>query len=149
MYRLTGKSAGRAPVFTGYTLTFALQLRKKHRKTSVRVTEECQLARWKHNTQNRTYIKIRIHKHNNKNTYFLKLSVFIFVFAPLQHHGETYYVYWTVHHCDSWRIRDQPMSLVIMFLFHFLYVQHVSDINSSIIRSLWLFYCITTLVVCV
>ena len=39
------------------------------------------------------------------------------------------------------------MSLV-KFLFHFIYAQHVSDINTSIIRSLRLFYCITTLVVC-
>jgi len=36
------------------------------------------------------------------------------------------------------------MSLAI--LFHFLCAQHVSDINTSIIRSLRLFYCITTLV---
>ena len=33
-------------------------------------------------------------------------------------------------------------------LFHFFYAQHISDINTSIIRSLRLFYCITTLVVC-
>ena len=37
------------------------------------------------------------------------------------------------------------MSLAI--LFHFLCAQHVSDINISIIRSLRLFCCITTLVV--
>ena len=37
------------------------------------------------------------------------------------------------------------MSLAI--LFHFLYVQHVSDINISIIRSLRLFCWITTLIV--
>jgi len=37
------------------------------------------------------------------------------------------------------------MSLAI--LFHFLCVQHVSDINTSIIRSLRLFCWITTLVV--
>ena len=49
-----------------YTLAFALQPRKKHRKTSVRVPEECQLARWKQNIQNRAYITIRIHKYNNK-----------------------------------------------------------------------------------
>jgi hypothetical protein len=55
------------PVFASYTLAFALQLRKKHGKTSVRIAEECQLARWKQNVQNRTYITIRIHKHN-KNT---------------------------------------------------------------------------------
>ena len=33
------------PVFARYTLAFALQLRKKHGKPSVRVTGECQLAR--------------------------------------------------------------------------------------------------------
>jgi len=32
------------PVFAGFTLAFALQLRKKHEKTSVRVAEKCQLA---------------------------------------------------------------------------------------------------------
>jgi hypothetical protein len=33
------------PVFARYILAFALQLRKKHGKTSIRVVEECQLAR--------------------------------------------------------------------------------------------------------
>ena len=33
-------------------------------------------------------------------------------------------------------------------LFHFFYAEHVSDINTSIIRSLLLFYCITKLGVC-
>jgi len=33
------------PVFASYSLEFALQLRKRHGKTSVRVTEECKLAR--------------------------------------------------------------------------------------------------------
>jgi hypothetical protein len=32
---------GLCPVFASYTLAFALQLRKKHGKTSVRVVEEC------------------------------------------------------------------------------------------------------------
>ena len=32
------------PVFASYTMAFALQLRKKHGKTSVKVAEECQLA---------------------------------------------------------------------------------------------------------
>jgi len=36
---------GPCPVFVSYTLAFALQLRKKNRKKSVRVAEECQLAR--------------------------------------------------------------------------------------------------------
>jgi hypothetical protein len=56
------------PVFVSYTLAFASQLRKKHRKNPVRVTEECQLAHRKQNIQNRAYIIMRIHKHNNKNT---------------------------------------------------------------------------------
>jgi hypothetical protein len=33
------------PNFASYTLVFALQLRKKHGKPSVRVAEECQMAR--------------------------------------------------------------------------------------------------------
>ena len=33
------------PIFAGFTLAFALQLREKHGKTSVKVAEECQLAR--------------------------------------------------------------------------------------------------------
>ena len=58
------------------------------------------------------------------------------------------YVYWTVHYCGSWRIRDQLDVTNYSVLFHFFYAQHVSDINTSIIRSLRLFYFITTLVVC-
>ena len=54
------------------------------------------------------------------------------------------YVYWTVHHCDCWRINDQ---LDVTILFHFLCAQHVSGINIPIIRSLRLFCWITTLVV--
>jgi hypothetical protein len=38
------EECGPCPIFAGYTLAFALQLRKKHGKTSVRVAEECQLA---------------------------------------------------------------------------------------------------------
>jgi len=62
------EECGPCPVFTSISLAFALQLRKKHGIPSVRVAEECQLARWKQNIQNRTYIKVRIHKHNNRNT---------------------------------------------------------------------------------
>jgi hypothetical protein len=36
---------GPSPVFESYTLEFALQPRKKHGKTSVRVAEDCQFAR--------------------------------------------------------------------------------------------------------
>jgi len=39
------EECGPCPIFVSYTLAFALQLREKHGETSVRVTEECQLAR--------------------------------------------------------------------------------------------------------
>jgi hypothetical protein len=47
-YRTTQKfleESWPCPIFVGFTLAFALQLRKNHGKTSVRVAEECQLAR--------------------------------------------------------------------------------------------------------
>ena len=36
------EECGPCPVFASFTLAFALQLRKKHGKTSVRVAEECE-----------------------------------------------------------------------------------------------------------
>jgi len=39
------EGCGPCPALASYTLAFALQLRKKNGKTSVRVAEECQLAR--------------------------------------------------------------------------------------------------------
>jgi hypothetical protein len=39
------EECGPCPIFASYTLAFALQMRKKHGKTSVRVVEECPLAR--------------------------------------------------------------------------------------------------------
>jgi len=42
--QLIWEECGPCPVFVSYTLAFALQLRKKHGKISVRVAEECQLA---------------------------------------------------------------------------------------------------------
>ena len=47
------EECGPFPVFAGFSLAFALQLRKKHRKTSVRVSIH--------------KYTIRIHNHNNKN----------------------------------------------------------------------------------
>ena len=52
--QLIWEECGPCPVLASYTLTFSLQLGKKQGKTSVRVAEECQLARWKQNIQNRT-----------------------------------------------------------------------------------------------
>jgi hypothetical protein len=37
------EECGPCPIFAGFTLAFALQLRKRHGKPSVRVAEECQL----------------------------------------------------------------------------------------------------------
>ena len=39
------EECGPCLIFASYTLAFALQLREKHGKTSVRVAGECQLAR--------------------------------------------------------------------------------------------------------
>jgi len=39
------EECGPCHIFASYTLAFALQLRKNHGKSSVRVAEECQLAR--------------------------------------------------------------------------------------------------------
>jgi hypothetical protein len=38
------EKCGLYPIFASYTLAFALQLRKKHGRTSVRVVGECRLA---------------------------------------------------------------------------------------------------------
>ena len=44
------------------------------------------------------------------------------------------YVYWNVHHLDSWIKRDQlDVTCFIMSLFN---AQHFSDVNTSILRSL-------------
>jgi hypothetical protein len=43
-YLTNWEEFGPCTVFASYTLAFALQLRKKHGKTSVRVAGECQLA---------------------------------------------------------------------------------------------------------
>ena len=42
--QLIWEECGPCPVFASYTLAFALQLRKKHGKTSVMVAEECQFV---------------------------------------------------------------------------------------------------------
>jgi len=45
-----------------------------------------------------------------------------------------FYVYWTVHHLDSWIKRDQlDATCFIITLFS---AQHVSDVNTSLLRSL-------------
>jgi hypothetical protein len=61
-------SAGRAPSLTSYTLAFALQLRKKHGKTSVRVasgTSQTDTVQYKKNEQYKTQKKNSNTKHYN------------------------------------------------------------------------------------
>jgi len=57
--QLIWEGCGPCPVFSNYTKAFALQTRKKCGKTSFKLAEECQLARWKQNIQIRAYIKIK------------------------------------------------------------------------------------------
>jgi hypothetical protein len=50
-------NAGRAPVFASYTLAFALQMRKKHGRTSVRLaarTSHADTVQYKNNEQYNT-----------------------------------------------------------------------------------------------
>jgi len=55
------------------------------------------------------------------------------------------YVYWIVHHLDSWVKRDQlDATCFIITLFS---VQHVSDVNTSILRSLRLIRWVSSWVV--
>jgi len=59
--------------------------------------------------------------------------------------NRTYYVYWTVHHLDSWVKRDKlDATCLIITLFS---AQHVSDVNTSILRSVWLIRWVTSCVV--
>ena len=56
-----------------------------------------------------------------------------------------FYVYWTVHHLDSWIKRDKlDVTCFIISLFN---VQHVSGVNTSILRSLRLIYWVISWVV--
>ena len=75
------------PCLASYALAFASQLRKKHGKTSVRVAEECQLARQKQDMQNRTYIIIMIHKHTHKTKAHKTYAIFTMIkkLEPQEH----------------------------------------------------------------
>jgi len=55
------------------------------------------------------------------------------------------YVYWTVHHLDSWIKRDQLDATC--FIISLFTAQHVSDVNTSILRSLWLIWWVISWVV--
>jgi hypothetical protein len=55
--------------------------------------------------------------------------------VPLYIHGP-FYVYWIVHHLDSWIKIDQLD--VTCFIISLFTAQHVSDVSTSIFMSLWL-----------
>ena len=56
------------------------------------------------------------------------------LFTPHTNKYEVAYVYLTVHHLDNWLKRDQlDVTCFIISLFN---AQHVSDVNTSILRSL-------------
>ena len=71
------EECGLCPVFASFTLAFALQMRKKHRKNSVRVAEECLYTYYQntHTLQNlhararthtRTHARAHTHTHTHK-----------------------------------------------------------------------------------
>jgi hypothetical protein len=55
------------PVFAGFTLAFALQLREKHRETSVRVAQEIQSI---HIIRTHTHYKIHTYTHTHTPTHY-------------------------------------------------------------------------------
>ena len=82
-------------------------------------------------------------------------KIFRGIYGPKYENGEwKSNVYWTVHHCNSWRMKNQ-LDVTCYILFHLLCAQHVSGINISIFRSLrlcqfvvcWSFCCSWYLVV--
>ena len=55
------------------------------------------------------------------------------------------YVYWTVHRIDSWIKRDQ--LYVTCFIISLFNAQHVSDVNTAILRSMRLIFWVISWVV--
>ena len=63
--------------------------------------------------------------------WFYNLSIAV---NPILEKSYYSYVYWNVHHLDSWVKRDQlDVTCFIIYLFN---AQHVSDVNTSKLRSL-------------
>ena len=68
-----------------------------------------------------------------KNSWiFYNLKIFLRRILCQQHTAA--YVYWTVHHLDSWIKRDQLD--VTWFFISLFNAQHISGVNTSILRSL-------------
>jgi hypothetical protein len=68
------EECGTCPVFTSFTLAFALQLRKKHEKTSVRVRESSLRIQY-------TYYQTptQLPKHTNTHTHILCMLFLLYV----------------------------------------------------------------------
>ena len=82
------------------------------------------------------WIKERLNsKQNSSWSQFLWVWTWIYASVVVKHkYSKQYYVYWTVHHLNSWIKRDQlDVTCFIITLFN---AQHVSDVNTSILTSL-------------
>jgi hypothetical protein len=80
------KSAGRAPSLQVFTLAFALQLRKKHGKTTVRVREtSVRLIKTSVRVQYTYYQDTHTLQNRHKHTHYnlLELNKALFQFSPL------------------------------------------------------------------
>ena len=77
-----------------------------------------------------------------RDTMFVKILHLVCVWQPDKVWLKSY-VYWTVHHLDSWVKRDQLD--VTCFIISLFIAQHVSDVNTTILRSLrlicWVISC--------
>jgi len=70
----------------------------------------------------------------NLNVLNVIISVRVFLVGRPLWEENVSYVYWTVYHLDSWIKRDQlDVTCFTISLFN---AQHVSDVNTSILRSL-------------
>jgi len=75
------EECGPCPVFAGFNLAFALQLRKKHEKVSVRVRKSSVRVKYTHyqtpthyKTYTHTHTHIHTHTHTHKHTHTLTLT---------------------------------------------------------------------------
>jgi len=73
------------------------------------------------------------------------LKLYLHTHPSMHKHTAVSYVYWTVHHLDSWIKRDQLD--VTCFIISLFTAQHVSDVNTHILRSLRLIWWVIAWVV--
>ena len=95
------KVAGRATSLRVIPWHLSYNWEKSTGKTSGRVAEECRLARWKQNIQNRAYITIRIHKQSKYITYKIK-----------QKHTKNKYI-------QGVQVKSGPILIWVIYLMRF------------------------------